>query len=206
MTAGRQVISQSQEWCTPPKYIKAIQDFFKKQIDLDPCSNTHSIVNAKTEFKLPKNDGIEEKWNYQTIYVNPPYGRIKDAKHSIYHWLKKCYDANHQFGSEVLALVPVATNTKHWKDNVFGKATAVCFLADTRLKFLVNGSIDNKGAPMSCCMIYWGKNFQRFQKIFTKFGAVISVKDAYKVKKKRSENTTLLNNYDKNISKQIELY
>jgi hypothetical protein len=181
LTAGRQVISQSQEWCTPPKYVEAILEVFGKRVDLDPCSNTYSIVNAKTEFKLPKNDGIEEEWDFQTIYVNPPYGRAKNAKHSIYHWLEKCKNAHYDFGSEVLALIPVAPNTKHWKDNIFGQATAVCFLADTRLKFLVNGSIDNKGAPMSCCMVYWGSDLRRFQEVFTEFGAVVPVKNSYKV-------------------------
>lgn len=188
MTAGRQVISQSQEWCTPPKYTEAIKRFFGKQVDLDPCSNKYSIVNAKTEYRLPKNDGLKLSWNFETIYVNPPYGRAKDSEYSIYDWLEKCFEAYESYGSEVLALVPVATNTKHWKDFVFGKAAAVCFLSDTRLKFLVNGSVDNKGAPMSCCMIYWGKNLAKFQEIFTELGAVVPVKNAYDsgVKKQRA--------------------
>ena len=52
--------------------------------------------------------------------------------------------------------MPVATNTGHWKKHVFTNATGICFLYDTRLKFLVNGEDGGKGAPMSCAMIYWG--------------------------------------------------
>ena len=73
----------------------------------------------------------------------------------------------------MLALVPVATNTSHWKNYVFGRATAVAFLYDTRLKFLVDGKDEGKGAPMSCAMVYWGEYFDKFFEVFTQFGAVV---------------------------------
>ena len=74
---------------------------------------------------------------------------------AIKHWLYRCAHAHHDHGSEVIALVPpVATNTGHWKKYVFSRASAVCFLYDTRLLFLVNGRDEGKGVPMSCAMIY----------------------------------------------------
>jgi len=63
----------------------------------------------------------------------------------------------------------------HWKKYVFGAATGVCFLYDTRLKFLVDGKNGGKGAPMSCAMIYWGTDFDRFLSVFSKFGAVVDL-------------------------------
>jgi hypothetical protein len=78
-------------------------------------------------------------------------------------------------GSEVLALVPVATNTGHWKKYIYGKASGICFLYDTRLRFLVDGKDEGKGAPMSCAMVYWGRNFDRFCEVFLEFGAVVSL-------------------------------
>ena len=48
---------------------------------------------------------------------------------------------------------------------------AVAFLYDTRLRFLVNGRDGGKGAPMSCAMVYWGLQYERFEKIFVRFGA-----------------------------------
>ena len=176
MTAGRKIISQSQEWCTPQKYVRAIKHFFGSAPELDPCSNINSIVGAKNSFLLPKKDGLKQKWNYKTIYVNPPYGRSKNSKSSIYDWLEKCSTAHQEFNSEVLALVPVATNTAHWKEFVFSEAAGICFLADTRLKFLVDGNEDNKGAPMACAMVYWGKDFKKFQKVFGAFGAVVKTR------------------------------
>ena len=175
MSAGRKINTLSQNWGTPEKYVAAVREVFGGEIDLDPCSNQFSIVNAAVEYRLPKHDGLRESWNFNRIFVNPPYGIDQERGTSIKHWLYRCALANRAHHSEVLALVPVATNTGHWKQYVFGRARAVCFLYDTRLKFLVDGKNGGKGAPMSCAMIYWGKDFSRFQKVFREFGAVVNL-------------------------------
>ena len=175
MSAGRNINTLSQSWGTPLKYIKAVKKVFGGQIDLDPCSNGYSIVYAKTEYKLPKQDGLHESWNYPTIYVNPPYGIDKERGTSIKDWLAKCVYAYETYGSEVLALVPVAANTGHWKKFVFTKAKSICFLYDTRLRFLENGLDKGKGAPMACAMIYWGNNTHKFYDVFIDYGAVVDI-------------------------------
>ncbi len=175
MSAGRTVNPQSQSWGTPLKYVKVIRHFFGGSIALDPCSNKHSIVNAETEFMLPQNDGLREEWNYPTIYMNPPYGADRERGTTIKNWLTKCALTHQKYRSEILALVPVATNTGHWKLSVFGQATAICFLYDTRLKFLENGKDVGKGAPMSCAMVYWGQDYHRFYDIFIEYGAVVDI-------------------------------
>lgn len=182
MSAGRTVNSQSQHWGTPPKYVNVVKKFFGGEIDFDPCSNEYSIVQAKVECRLPKQDGLTIEWNYPRIYVNPPYGNDKERKTTIKHWLSKCSSAYEDFGSEVLALIPVATNTGHWKRSVWSKARAVCFLYDTRLKFLENGMDKGKGAPMSCAMVYWGDNYHAFFDLFIEYGAVIDIRNLHEVK------------------------
>ena len=177
MTAGRKSAeSLSQHWCTPPEYVTAIRRFFFGSVALDPCSNRYSIVRATVEYSLPEVDGLAAPWNYPTVFVNPPYGRDRERSTTIRDWLRKCAEAHSQHDAEVLALVPVATNTRHWKQYVFGAATAVAFLYDTRLRFLVNGKNGGKGAPMSCAMIYWGPDYERFKEIFLRFGAVVDVR------------------------------
>jgi len=180
MSAGRNVNVKSRDWNTPPKYVDAIRDYFNGSISLDPCSNDTSIVCAETEFRLPNQDGLMEDWErYPTIFVNPPYGRDRNRGTSISDWLRKCAEAG-DMGCEVIALVPVATNTNHWKKWVFGKASAVCFLYDTRLKFLENGVESKKGAPMACALILWGGPFDIFKESFSEFGAVVDVSNAAK--------------------------
>lgn len=176
MTAGRNVVSLSQNWCTPQKYVQAVRRVFDDYISLDPCANSHSIVKAEREYRLPKEDGLRLSWDFPTIYVNPPYGADRERGTTIKHWLRRCANAHENHGSEILALVPVATNTRHWKDYVFGVADAVCFLYDTRLRFLVEGKDEGKGAPMSCAMVYWGSLLSRFEKVFMPHGAVVDLR------------------------------
>lgn len=176
MSAGRSVFSASQSWCTPPKYVRAVREVFGGTIALDPCSNGHSVVNASVEYHLPEHDGLHSDWDYPTIYVNPPYGADRQRGTTIKDWLRRCARAREEYGAEVLALVPVATNTKHWKHYVFGVADAVCFLYDTRLRFLVDGKDEGKGAPMSCAMVYWGRHIAKFDEVFSGHGAVVELR------------------------------
>lgn len=182
MSAGRKVRTQSQHWGTPEKYVRAVKDVFGGTIGLDPCSNEFSIVEADIEYRLPAQDGLKESWDARTIFVNPPYGLDHERGTAIRHWLQRCHLSHEQYGAEVLALVPVATNTGHWKKHVFGIATAVCFLYDTRLRFLVDGADGGKGAPMSCAMIYWGRDYRRFFDVFRQFGAVLTLSELRNVK------------------------
>lgn len=175
MSAGRTINTSSQCWGTPPKYVSAVKEVFGGFIDLDPCSNEFSVVNAETEYRLPKHDGLIESWDFSTIYVNPPYGIDKERGTTIKNWLAKCAFANEEFNSEVLALVPIAANTSHWKKYVFTKAKSICFLYDTRLRFLENGQDVGKGAPMACAMVYWGDNQHKFYETFIEHGAVVDI-------------------------------
>lgn len=175
MTAGRNSISNVKNWNTPPEYVEIIKSFFGGQIELDPCSNETSLVNAKIEYILPKGDGLLDSWDYRSIYVNPPYGRNKEGKTSIKNWLQRCADAHRLYNSEIIALVPVATNTKHWQNNIFLTATSICFLRVPRLKFWLNGVPEDKGSPMSCCLVYWGSEIDKFKTTFSALGKVILI-------------------------------
>lgn len=169
MTAGRSTISSSQCWNTPPNIAELVHKFFV--VKLDPCSNEHSIIQAENRYILPTN-GLKESWEYENIFINPPYGRDKERKTSIKDWFRKAIEA-HSKGSEIVMLVPVATNTTHWKEYVFNKATSICFISEPRVKFLIDGQLNTKGAPMACCVIYYGKHSQKFEEVFKELGNIV---------------------------------
>ena len=176
MTAGRKnADTLSKDWCTPHKYVDAVRRVFGGQIDLDPCSNKWSVVKAKIEWSLPHDDGLRKQWSFPTIYVNPPYGGDRERGTKISHWLRKCADAFYELGAEVIALVPVAANTLHWKESVWARATSVCFLYDTRVRFLESGWDGGKGAPMACAAVYWGTKPEEFAIAFSEHGAVVDL-------------------------------
>jgi len=166
LTAGRNSGYNKIDWNTPQKYVNAILQVFG-EIDLDPCSNIDSIVPSWEKFILPKN-GLKENWSYHRIYVNPPYGRNPDGT-TIYNWLEKCWIEGSK-GRNIIALIPVATNTSHWKNFVFN-CNAICFLNDTRLKFRINDNENNKGSSVACAMICWShKYLDKFIKTFNNYG------------------------------------
>lgn len=169
MSAGRKNNTTKRDWNTPPKYIKPIKEFFGGSIELDPCSNEHSLVDAETSFMYPDKNGLVEKWDYRTVFVNPPYGRGNGS--SLYDWLEKSLECKW----EIIFLIPVATNTKHFKEIIFKKYNAICFLNDTRLRFYNQGVEDKKGAPMACCLCYKGYRTNKFIQKFSQFGKTFSM-------------------------------
>ena len=176
MTSGRSVNTTSQQWGTPRVYVDAVKEVFGGEIELDPCSNQFSIVEAKTEYSLPQSDGLVKSWDFATIYVNPPYGKDKERNTEIGDWLFRCAQAYEVHESEVIALLPTAANTNNWKHHIWGKATSICFLYDTRLKFLENGEETGKGSPIQNCVVYWGKKCaQNFFDVFSRHGAVVDI-------------------------------
>ena len=67
-------------------------------------------------------------------------------------------------------------------DGSFGQAEAICFLYDTRLRFLEDGVDRGKGAPMACCLVYWGDNYRRFAEQFMLYGAVTNISNLKNVR------------------------
>lgn len=171
MTAGRNVNSKSKTWGTPKKIVDAVRELFGV-IWLDPCSNDFSIVTAKVEYKLPV-DGLKESWDFPNVYVNCPYGKDYERKTSISDWLEKGCNLPKEISR--IFLIPVAVNTSHWKKFIWGKAQCICFLSDTRLKFLEEGIENKTGCPMACCIVYYGENKYKFKNVFSKLGAVVEI-------------------------------
>ena len=173
MSAGRKNNSEKKDWNTPPKYIIPITDFFGGKIELDPCSNQHSLVGAINNYFYPEKDGLLENWNFSSVFVNPPYGKSNGK--SLYDWILKGLNEYDKYQSEIIFLIPVATNTRHFKQLIFKKFSSICFLEDTRLKFYNEGEEDAKGAPMACCLCYLGNRITKFEKQFSQFGKVFII-------------------------------
>lgn len=130
-------------------------------------------MGALRDYALPQ-DGLRLPWDAAKIYVNPPYGRDRERGTSLRHWVERCRAAADD-GARVIALIPVATSTSHWKEHIFGVASQVCFLGDSRVRFRIDGNEDNKGGPMPVAAVYWGARPDLFGAAFAVHGAVITV-------------------------------
>jgi phage N-6-adenine-methyltransferase len=95
--------SKSDEWGTP-------QDFFQKldtkyNFTLDPCA---SPENSKCKnFYTIEDDGLQQSWEGETVFVNPPYSKIKD-------WVMKCHRESLKPNTTVAMLIPSRTDTRWW--------------------------------------------------------------------------------------------
>jgi len=167
----RHPATDNKEWFTPPAFLRSVREVLG-DVALDPCSGRGDFVAAGVKYRLPKQDGLKLPWsNFDTVFCNPPYGRDKDRGTSIRDWLCRC-SAVGKLGVEVIALVPVAPNTRHWNEYVFPTCRRICFIREPRFKFEGAGV---KGAPMAVAAIYWGRQSKVFEQIFSKWGYVARV-------------------------------
>jgi hypothetical protein len=94
-------------------------------IELDPCTEPDNPVGAQRFYCLPQ-DGAALPWDASTIFVNPPYGQVRDR------WVKRCVGAA-RIGSRVVLLIPSASDTRTFQ-YALGHCTTAQFVAG-RLKF-----------------------------------------------------------------------
>lgn len=121
--------SDRQDWNTPPEVLQLLHQGWPDGVDLDPCSNANSIVEARRAFTI-EDDGLAQPWQVPAcglVYVNPPYGRPLAA------WAQKI-QAERSHLKAIVTLVPARTDTAWWRTLVTG-ASHVIFLAG-RLRFL----------------------------------------------------------------------
>jgi phage N-6-adenine-methyltransferase len=161
----------SDAWFTPPEYLDAVRAVMG-EIILDPFSSfeANKIVKAKHYFSI-NHSAFLNKWNIEektNVFMNPPYsaGLIGRATH--------CFLNEWQAGhfEEAVVLVNNATDTR-WFQNFARSSDAMC-ITNHRISFW---NIDGKkisGNTRGQVFAYFGKNKDKFQDIFEKFGLIVS--------------------------------
>ncbi len=143
---GVHFMSQTNEWATPQDFFCILNDEYR--FTLDPCA---TIENAKCEkFFTIEENGLEQDWSRETVFMNPPYGR------EIGKWMKKAYEEACK-GATVVCLIPSRTDTKYWHD--YAMQGEIRFVKG-RIKF---GNSDNSAPFPSAVVIFKGK-YSAFQR------------------------------------------
>ena len=121
---------KSDEWSTPDEFYALLDERFGP-FTLDPCATQANAKCAK--FYTMEDDGLSRSWQEETVFVNPPYSKVKD-------WVKKAYDetrwneAKSDKSTMVVMLLPARTDTKMFHEYINGGAQWVFFIKG-RLKF-----------------------------------------------------------------------
>ena len=162
--------NRTDKWNTPPEFVGDVIQYFGT-LDLDPCCNdeNHPNVPAKKVY-TEKTNGLAHKWIADSVFMNHPYSNSKE-------WVPYAVSQYESGNSkEMILLIKLDVSTKWWKSVSQYSWIAI----NKRLKFG-----DGKGAaPFQSAIIYLGKNLDRFNEAFGKYGTL------YVPHKKVSQETT----------------
>ena len=132
--------SNTDLWATPQSFFDELNNEFG--FELDVFAN---IENAKcSKFFTKETDGLQQNWDNQCCWMNPPYGR------EIKSWVKKASDAR---GGVVVCLLPARTDTSWFHDFIYKKHNVEIRFVRGRLKF---GDATNSAPFPSMVVIFYG--------------------------------------------------
>lgn len=148
--------SKDTTWETPQDFYDKLNGIFK--FTLDPCCSPFTAKCKK--YFTPKDDGLVQSWEGETVFMNPPYGRGM-----IEEWVKK---ANIEKALTV-GLIPARTDTKWMHENIFSKVPYSCYdfdffkrycdLFKSNLVWFVKGRLKFGGsknsAPFPSMVVVW---------------------------------------------------
>lgn len=142
--------SKSNEWDTPQAFYDRLNKHYG--FTLDPCATKQSAKCEK--YFTESDDGLNQSWAGETVFMNPPYGR------QIGKWIKKAHDeAKNNKGTTVVCLIPSRTDTKYWHDYCM-QAHELYFVRG-RLKFGNSNSSGqkNNSAPFPSAVVVFKSGY-----------------------------------------------
>ena len=145
-------------WNTPPEFVGDVLKYFGT-LDLDPCCNDEDNPNVPArKVYTEKTNGLAHEWIADSVFMNHPYSNSKE-------WVPYAvsqYELGH--AKEMILLIKLDVSTKWWRSVSQYSWIAI----NKRLKFG-----DGKGAaPFQSAIIYLGKNLDRFNEVFGKYGTL----------------------------------
>lgn len=125
--AEKAVKKHNNEWYTPEKYIDAVTDVLGP-IVLDPasCAEAQQVVKA-ARFYTEEDDGLEQSWDADTIFLNPPYESRLVGK-----FVSRLLKAHADNECEEAILLVNAQTGSPWFQRLYGEM--MCFV-DHRISF-----------------------------------------------------------------------
>jgi phage N-6-adenine-methyltransferase len=124
----------SDDRCTPPNVLACVSSFWPAGIDLDPCSNAWSLVQARRAW-TKSDDALAKRWDDHicrggTIWLNPPFSNPEP-------FIARLILAIHDVNGEALLLVRHDSTTAWWQA-IEHHADALCLVRD-RVRFRLAG-------------------------------------------------------------------
>lgn len=128
-------------WETPPEVFDLLHTEFA--FTLDPCATAATAKCPK--FFTEEQNGLEQSWAGERVFMNPPYGR------EVYAWTKKARQEAER-GTLVVGLLPASSDLAWWHNDVDGRAD-VRYLRG-RVRFLTGGPYRASGFFPSVVVVW----------------------------------------------------
>lgn len=130
------------EWRTPPEVFAPLYEEFR--FTLDPCTTADNPLGLP-KFYTEAENGLEQSWSGERVFMNPPYGREVAA------WVRRArVEADR--GALVVGLLPASTDLVWWHEDVIGHAE-VRYIRG-RVRFLTGGPYRASGFFASVIVIW----------------------------------------------------
>lgn len=149
MKSHHETIGKSVDWVTPREILLPLGYF-----DLDPCIPSFMPWRTAQRMLTKLDDGLTSPWQGR-VWLNPPFDRRAIGK-----WLAKM--AEHANG---IALIPAATETAHFKQFVWAKATSILFLEKRPHFHYPDGRRAAANSGCSICLVGYGTLNDEFLKL-----------------------------------------
>lgn len=125
-----------QDNCYTPKYLI---DYFG-HFDYDPATTKEQAeyLNIKN-FDTIESNGLIKDWNYNNIWLNPPFS-------NKFEFLKKAVIEYKKYHNNIFILFPIESmTTKKWTDAI-GNVKFKMFIPNYRIGFIVDNKEYSSGA------------------------------------------------------------
>lgn len=133
---------KSDEWGTPIDFYNKLNKLFGP-FTLDPCASDENHKCDK--YYTIETNGLEQSWEGETVFVNPPYSDIKA-------WIKKSIEETKKPNTKVVLLIPARTDTKYFHELIVLNAKEVYFIKG-RLKFSDGSTGLSNSAPFPSMIV-----------------------------------------------------
>ena len=128
----------SDEWYTPPAFIKALGEF-----DLDPACGP--LCKNRTAHRMFRSGGLEKPW-FGRVWLNPPFSDVRP-------WVEKM----RAHGNGIL-LVCGRVDAVWFQEAV--REASGCFLIKGRVQFN-RPNVNTGRCPLGCCLLPFGRKNAR---------------------------------------------
>ena len=105
------------DWETPAWLFAELHKEFNFTLDAAASDSNHKLPRYYTQ----ATDGLEQSWEGERVFCNPPYSRRTKTNPGQAAWIKKAYEESRS-GALVVLLIPARTDTEAFHEYILPHA------------------------------------------------------------------------------------